>query len=269
MQLKYIANTGFVTISTANSNLDSTGTTALLLTAGNNGTLVKTLIIKAQTNTSQGMVRFFLKNASDNNFNIIMEVPVAIVTKSSRDCSFHAVIPINYSMLAGDKIYVSTQVGDTFSVIAEGLNWSNPTNDDPSENLNVYLGNSGAELVSVANSNLDGTGTVVQIFQAGAAATYNGCEITSILIKAQGTTTPGMIRLFLAASDGSSKTLFHEVVVPAITQNSINPTFTHQVISNGSLAIRGGMTIFASTQVAETISIIIAGNDWVYQIPTP
>ena len=46
-----IANTGFVTISTANSNLDGTGTTALLLTAGNNGTLVKTLIIKAQNNT--------------------------------------------------------------------------------------------------------------------------------------------------------------------------------------------------------------------------
>ncbi|MBK9108643.1 MAG: hypothetical protein IPM92_09850 [Saprospiraceae bacterium] len=103
MELKYIANTGFVTISTANSNLDGTGTTTLLLTAGNNGTLLKTLIIKAQTNTTQGMVRFFLKNASNNNYNIILEVPIPIVTKSSRDCSFQVVIPINYSMLAGIK----------------------------------------------------------------------------------------------------------------------------------------------------------------------
>ncbi|MFN8331326.1 MAG: hypothetical protein U0T81_08930 [Saprospiraceae bacterium] len=70
MELKCsFLNTGFVTISTANSNLDGTGTTTLLLTAGNDGTLIKSLIIKAQTSTSQGMIRFFIKNASNSNFN--------------------------------------------------------------------------------------------------------------------------------------------------------------------------------------------------------
>lgn len=266
-ELKYIANTGFVTISTANSNLDGSGTTSLLLTAGNNGTLVKSLIIKAQTNTNQGMIRFFLKNASDSNFNLILEVPVSIVTKSSRDCSFQKVIPFYYTMLPGDKLYVSTQVADTFNVVAEGINWVNPSNATPTENLNVYMANSGAETVSVANSNLDGTGTTVLIFTCGAAATYNGCEISSIWIKAQGSTSPGMIRLFLANADGSSKTLFTEVVVPATTQNSINTSFSHQVIKIGSLALRGGLTIYASTQVAETFSIIIAGSDWRYQEP--
>ncbi|MBK9108644.1 MAG: hypothetical protein IPM92_09855 [Saprospiraceae bacterium] len=76
-----------------------------------------------------------------------------------------------------------------------------------------------------------------------------------------------MIRLFLAASDGSSKTLFTEVVVPARTQNSINSSFTHQVLAQGSIAIRGDLTIFASTQVAETFSIIIAGANWRLQEP--
>lgn len=267
MEIQYRANTGFVTISTANSNLDGSGTTALLLTAGSNGTLIKSIIIKAQTNTQQGMVRFFLKNASNNNYNIILEVPIPIVTKSSRDCSFHVTIPFNYSMMTGDKLYVSTQVADTFNVIAEGLNWTNPTNAAPSENLNVYTEASGAEVVSTANSNLDGTGTLVQIFQCGAAASYNGCELTSIIIKAQGTTTPGMIRLFLANSDGSSKTLFAEVIVPDCTQNSLNQSFTHQVIASGSLALTGGLKIYASTQNSETFSIIIAGANWLYQVP--
>lgn len=267
MELKYIANTGFVTISTANSNLDGTGTTAHLLTAGNSGTLLKTLIIKAQTSTQQGMIRLFLRNFSNNNYNIISEIPIPIVTKSATDCSFQMTVPLNYPMLAGDKIYVSTQVADTFNIIAEGLNWVNPTNAAPSENLNIYIETSGAEVISTANSNLDGTGTTVQIFQAGVPATYNGCEITSIIIKAQGTVTPGMVRLFIANSDGSSKTLFTEIEIPAITQNQINSSFTRQVIAQGSFAIKGDLKIYASTQNAETFSVIIAGSNWTYQIP--
>lgn len=253
MELKYIANTGFVTISTANSNLDGTGTTTLLLTAGNDGTLIKSLIIKAQTSTSQGMIRFFIKNASNSNFNLLLEIPVPIVTKSSRDCSFNQVVPINYTMLSGDKLYVSTQIADTFNIIAEGLNWINPTNSTPSENYNEYFEISGAEVVNTANSNLDGSGTTVKILEAGSGASYNGCEIVGIIIKAQGSTTPGMIRLFIGNADGSSKTLFAEVVVPYSTQNSINSSFSHQVIANGSLAIRSGCAIYASTQVSRDI----------------
>lgn len=73
-----------------------------------------------------------------------------------------------------------------------------------------------------------------------------------------------MIRLFIGNADGSSKTLFAEVVVPYSTQNSINSSFSHQVIANGSLAIRSGCAIYASTQVSETFSILIAGSQWRY-----
>ena len=45
-----------------------------------------------------------------------------------------------------------------------------------------------------------------------------------------------MIRLFIANSDGSSKTLFAEVVVPSVTQNGTNQSFSHQVLSQGSLS---------------------------------
>lgn len=81
-----MANARFATISTANSNLDGSGTTSLLLTAGNNGTLVKSIIIKAQTNTQEGMIRLFLRNFINNNYNLLLEISVPIVTKSSRDC---------------------------------------------------------------------------------------------------------------------------------------------------------------------------------------
>ncbi|MBK6859641.1 MAG: hypothetical protein V9E90_08440 [Saprospiraceae bacterium] len=268
MELEFKSALQFVTISTANSNLDGSGTTSLILTAGNNGTLLKTIIIKAQTNTQDGMIRFFLRNFINNNYSLLMEIPVYIVTKSSRDCSFQLVLPLNYSMMPGDKLYVSTQVADTFNIIVEALNWVNPSNSTPTENINVYVETSGAEIISTANSNLDGTGTTVQIFQAGAAATYNGCELTSILIKAMGTTTPGMIRLFIANSDGSSKTLFAEVVVPSVTQNGTNQSFSHQVLSQGSLSIRGDLKIYASTQNSENFSVIIAGSNWKYQIPS-
>lgn len=83
-----------------------------------------------------------------------------------------------------------------------------------------------------------------------------------------GTTTPGMIRLFIANSDGSSKTLFAEVVVPSVTQNGTNQSFSHQVLSQGSLSIRGDLKIYASTQNSENFSVIIAGSNWKYQIPS-
>lgn len=165
MELEFKSALQFVTISTANSNLDGSGTTSLILTAGNNGTLLKTIIIKAQTNTQDGMIRFFLRNFINNNYSLLMEIPVYIVTKSSRDCSFQLVLPLNYSMMPGDKLYVSTQVADTFNIIVEALNWVNPSNSTPTENINVYVETSGAEIISTANSNLDGTGTTVQIFK--------------------------------------------------------------------------------------------------------
>ena len=59
-ETQYTANTGKVLISTANSNLDGTGTLGTVLTAASNGTLIKAITVKAQVNTTEGMVRLFL-----------------------------------------------------------------------------------------------------------------------------------------------------------------------------------------------------------------
>ena len=71
-ETKYTANTAMVTISTANPNLDGSGTLGTLLTGADNGTLVKTITVKAAGNTSGGMVRVFASNGANNR--IIAEI---------------------------------------------------------------------------------------------------------------------------------------------------------------------------------------------------
>jgi hypothetical protein len=50
-ETQYTANTGMVKISTANSNLDGSGTLGTVLTGASNGTLIKTVTVKATSNT--------------------------------------------------------------------------------------------------------------------------------------------------------------------------------------------------------------------------
>lgn len=53
------ANTGIGDIRNANPFLDGSGNTTTILTAGANGTLIKSVIIKAAQATTTGMVRLF------------------------------------------------------------------------------------------------------------------------------------------------------------------------------------------------------------------
>lgn len=125
---KYTAVTGQVTISTANSNLDGTGTLGTVITAPkgalDEGLLIKTITIKSQVNTTQGMVRIFIYNGTTT---LLLEVEVPAVTKSATANSFVKVINLNYYLEAGSVIKASTEQAETFSVIAEGLNWEYPT----------------------------------------------------------------------------------------------------------------------------------------------
>lgn len=65
--------------------------------------------------------------------------------------------------------------------------------------------------VSAANTNRDGTGTIVTI----KAGTTNGTRIERVTVKATVTTTAGMVRLYL--DDGTNVRLVKELVVSAIT----------------------------------------------------
>ncbi len=259
IETQYKGNTGICKISTANSNTDGSGSMGELIISSQSGAIIKTIIIKALVSTTQGMIRFFVKKAE--SIILLFEVPVLAVTKSSRDVSFYRVIPMNYSLEAGDTILVSPQNAEEFNIIAEGLNWF--YGETIRADSTQFDANTGAEIISTANSNLNGSGSIVTVFTAKSSGTHNGCEITSIVLKAQVSTTPGMIRLYLS-DGGEIKYLFHEVIVPAITRNGINKSFSHEVITQGRFAISPGYLILASTQNAEAMSVVIGGLDWKY-----
>lgn len=117
-RVKYTAITGRAVISTANSNLDGTGTIADLITGGN-GTVVKRIIIKAQGSTTQGMVRIFFKAGATTW--ILREIEIPAITQSSRDQTVVAVIDEPFYLKASYLLRVSTEKAETFIVTAEGM----------------------------------------------------------------------------------------------------------------------------------------------------
>lgn len=115
-RVKYSATTAIAEISTANSNLDGTGTLADLVTAGN-GTIVKRIIIKAQGTTTEGMVRIFFKAGATTW--LLCEIEIPAVVQSSRDQTLIAVIDEPFYLKASYTLRVSTEKAETFIVSAE------------------------------------------------------------------------------------------------------------------------------------------------------
>ena len=119
----------------------------------------------------------------------------------------------------------------------------------------------GVGQVSVANTNRDGTGTIVTVFSAGAS----GSRIDAIDLKAVGTTTAGMIRLFI--HDGTNARLLTEVPVIAITPSGTLPSWEAQLNTNTMtqvlpLVLPTGYSLRAATNNAETFNVIALGGDF-------
>lgn len=68
-------------------------------------------------------------------------------------------------------------------------------------------------VVSAANTNRDGTGTIATV----ATGTADGKRVDNVRIKAIVTTTAGMIRFYYSPDSGTTNYLIGEVVVSAIT----------------------------------------------------
>ena len=251
------------TISTANSYIDGTGVLTSILTAGAYGTAIKAIIIKAQNDTSQGMVRFYVNNGVGNP-KLIKEVGIPIVLSSSRDRTYSRIIPLRYTLAPNDILYASTQNGEVFNIIAIGLDWSygGTVRSDRTQ----FYANTGIGTISTANTNRNGTGTMTQILEAGVANVLTkGCLIKSITIKALQNVTPGMVRLFLEDLS-SNKYLFYEVVIPPANYSGTFKSFIFNVPSFSWLRIQDGYKIYASTENSETFAVTANGVDWDYPV---
>jgi hypothetical protein len=112
----------------------------------------------------------------------------------------------------------------------------------------------GSAQVSVANTLRDGTGTTVTAFTAG----VSGSRVDDIQVKAVGTTTAGMIRIF--TFDGANTRLLTEIIVDPVTPLGTVKSFEGGITIGQSLP--NGMTLKASTHNAETFNITIFGGSF-------
>ena len=103
---------------------------------------------------------------------------------------------------------------------------------------------------TAANTNRDGTGTIATVFTAGAS----GSRIDDVTITAVGTTTAGVVRLFL--HDGTNARLLREVAVSAITPSGTVAAFTAS-LTNLALVLQSGWSLRASTHNAETFNVCV------------
>jgi hypothetical protein len=104
--------------------------------------------------------------------------------------------------------------------------------------------------LSAANTNRDGTGTIVTVLTAGTS----GTRIDDITITATGTTTAGVVRLFI--HDGTTARLWREVLVSAITPSTTVSPFS-ATLTNLGLVLQTGFSLRASTNNAETFNICV------------
>lgn len=258
-ETQYTANTGVVTISTANAGRDGSGTLGTVLTAAANGTLIKTVTIKAIVSTTHGMIRLFVYDG--RNTRLLREIEVLPVTKSSITPAFEAKVDLNFVLKSGWILRASTQNAESFNIIAEGMDWtyySTSVRPDTTQ----YTANTGIGSISAANSNLDGTGTLITVLTAGASATYKGCSIETITIKATVNNTPGMVRLYI--NNGTTSYLFKEVVIPSITKTGTDKACDFTVVLEDNFDLKAGYTVRASTEKAENFNVMVEGKDWNY-----
>jgi hypothetical protein len=262
-ETQYTSNIGTNVISVANSNLDGvTGTYYDIITGASNGTLVKSVTVKAQVSTTQGMVRLFVYDGT--NARLVSEIEVPATTKDAETPSFEISLQTNFSLKSGHKLRASTQNAEAFCVIAEGLDWAYYATSVRPESSN-FTANTGMVNISTANSNLNGTGTLGTVITAGVAASgWKGCEIDSIVVQATSSTTAGMIRLYI--SDLLTFTrIFKEIPVSAMTPSSTAPGFTYVEKFKGlGFMLKAGLSIVASTEKGESFNIFAEGADWKY-----
>lgn len=119
--------------------------------------------------------------------------------------------------------------------------------------------------VTAANTNRDGTGTIVTVASGPAVASGNGVgkRVTRVTIARNGTSAATVVCLYYSPDNGTTNRLIAEVAVPAYTASTTSAQAVVEVPSLIGFVIPGAAAnqpcIRASTQVAQTpaLNVII------------
>jgi hypothetical protein len=109
---------------------------------------------------------------------------------------------------------------------------------------------SASAAISVANTNRNGTGTLVTVFTAGSS----GSRVDDIWIVAAGAVTAGVVRLYI--NDGSASRLWQEVMVTATTPSTTVQVF-NTALFNQALILPTGWSLQAAPNNAETFNVLV------------
>lgn len=116
--------------------------------------------------------------------------------------------------------------------------------------------NIGQVTISAANTNRDGTGTLGTAFTAGS----NGSTITRITVTPVGTTTAGVVRVFMNTS--TTYTLMKEILIPANTPSSTNIVMPIVIVFDPPLVLPTSYLIKVGTHNAESFAITTEGGNF-------
>ena len=114
----------------------------------------------------------------------------------------------------------------------------------------------GLATISTANTSLTEPSPGATVFSAGA----NGSRIERCVVKAAGTTTAGMVRLFI--HNGTAATLLTEIPVAPVTPSGTLPAFETTLVFDGGLVIPTGYSLRAATHNAESFQLTALGGDF-------
>jgi hypothetical protein len=125
-KVKLTANTGMALLDTANPNLDGAGNIQTVLIGASNGTIIKNVTIQSRDSITRGMIRFYI---SDNSTftRIIDEVDVPARQQTGTQDCWSITYETEWYLKSGYYLMASTEQGEKFCVVAEGLDMSYPT----------------------------------------------------------------------------------------------------------------------------------------------
>lgn len=104
---------------------------------------------------------------------------------------------------------------------------------------------------TTANTARDGTGSLGTLHTAGSG----GGRLTGICFEATGTTTVGVLRVFLSNDAGSTKRMIAEVLVTAVTPSTTVAAFTATWNPPGGvLILANAAVVYVSTHNTETFN---------------
>jgi len=110
--------------------------------------------------------------------------------------------------------------------------------------------------IATANTNRDGTGTIGTLITGVAA----GTRIVEIVVKAVGTTTAGMVRVYI--HDGTTAFLFDEISVAAVASPGASTQTTRvSTLYNNLILPSSSWSVRVSTHNAESINVVALGAD--------